>query len=219
MTTERGILITFEGIDGAGKTTQIRRLAQSLEAAGYDVVETREPGGTPIGDQIRGILLSPSHDELSARSEVLLYAASRAQLVDEVIRPNLAAGRIVLCDRFVDASIAYQGAGLELGEAEVRRVNQFALSGVMPDLTLLFELSWTEARARLMMSRGPGQLDRIESRDESFFQRVEQAFEALANEEPSRIHRVDATKTPDALEQEIHHIVWKYTVDHNLSKG
>jgi dTMP kinase len=206
---DRGLLVTFEGIDGAGKTTQLKRLATKLRLEGHLVLTTREPGGTAIGDKVREILLSTEHSRMTPRTEALLYAASRAQHVDEVIRPKLAAGWIVLCDRFVDASIAYQGGGLELGEDAVADINDFALSGLSPDLTIMFRLSLKESRRRLMYSRGTGSLDRIEQRDATYFARVQEVFERLTRENPNRIYSVDASQNPDALEKEIHKIVWK----------
>lgn len=210
MSLDKGMLITFEGIDGAGKTTQILRLSDWLEAQGMQVVRTREPGGTDIGDSVRSILLNPDHDEMADRTEVLLYAASRAQLVEQVIRPALEAGKVVLCDRFVDASIAYQGAGLQLGEDVVAKVNAFALDGLRPDITILFDLDWSQARERLIGSRGGEQLDRIERRDASFFARVRASFRSIAARETQRVRMVDASCAPDALEQEIRDVVWKY---------
>ncbi|GMA63973.1 dTMP kinase [Alicyclobacillus fastidiosus] len=207
---ERGLFITFEGIDGAGKTTQVNRLASALQAAGVDVVCTREPGGTKLGDEIRALLLSRDNQGMTPRTEALLYAASRAQHVEEVILPSLQAGKVVLCDRFVDASIAYQGGGLGLGEQAVAGLNEFAVHGVMPDLTIMFELPLEDARTRLCQSRGRGQLDRIEARDAAYFSRVQAVFAKLAQAAQERIHMVDARLPVDALEQEIYHIVWKY---------
>lgn len=205
----KGRLITFEGVDGAGKTTQVGRIESKLRNDGYRVLRTREPGGTPIGDTIRDILLNPENHAMTARTEALLYAASRAQHVDACIRPALAQGYVVLCDRFVDASIAYQGGGLGLGEDDVVQINQFALNGLEPDLTILFELPPDEAKRRLLMSRKGDALDRIERRDDAYFDRVRAIFEQLAADYPQRIHAVDATLSVEALEQEIWHLVWK----------
>ncbi|EJY56963.1 thymidylate kinase [Alicyclobacillus hesperidum URH17-3-68] len=210
MTDRRGTFITFEGIDGAGKTTQIQRLATWLEEQGLRVVCTREPGGTRIGDAVRSVLLNPRHTEMAARTEVLLYAASRAQLVDQVIRPALEEGAVVLCDRFVDASIAYQGAGLGIGEEAVRAVNAFALGNLMPDLTLWFDIDWVQARERLLAARGLGSLDRIEQRGADFFDRVASAFRALQIAEPGRIRRIDARLDVEAMQQEIKRVVWNH---------
>ncbi|GLG02432.1 thymidylate kinase [Alicyclobacillus hesperidum subsp. aegles] len=210
MTDRRGTFITFEGIDGAGKTTQIQRLATWLQEQGLRVVCTREPGGTRIGDAVRSVLLNPRHTEMAARTEVLLYAASRAQLVDQIIRPALEEGAVVLCDRFVDASIAYQGAGLGIGEEAVRAVNAFALGNLMPDLTLWFDIDWAQARERLLAARGLGSLDRIEQRGADFFDRVASAFRALQIAEPGRIRRIDARLDVEAIQQEIKRVVWNH---------
>ncbi|WAH37309.1 dTMP kinase [Alicyclobacillus dauci] len=209
METKSGYFITFEGIDGAGKTTQLRRLAERMQQAGYPIVQTREPGGTAIGDKVREILLSPDNQNMTPRTEALLYAASRAQHVDEVIRPSLNQGFTVLCDRFVDASIAYQGGGLELGEENVARINAFAVNGVLPDLTILFHLSLEESRKRLNQSRG-AQLDRIEQRDAAYFSRVEEAFRTIATAHPERVRVIDANRSATEIEQEIWLIVLKH---------
>lgn len=206
---QKGRFITFEGVDGAGKTTQVERIESRLRDSGFRVLRTREPGGTPIGDLIRELLLNPSNSAMTARTEALLYAASRSQHVDEQIRPALEQGYVVLCDRFVDASIAYQGAGLELGEDAVWRINQFALDGLEPDITIMFELPPEEATRRLSMSRKGHALDRIERRDKAYFDRVREVFRRLAEENPKRIYSVDATLPVDELEQEIWHCVWK----------
>ncbi|MCL6488942.1 MAG: dTMP kinase [Alicyclobacillus mali] len=210
----KGLLITFEGIDGAGKTTQLLRLASWLEAQGLPVVVTREPGGTRIGDAVRAILLDPRHQEMEPRTEALLYAASRAQHVEELIRPALARGEIVLCDRFVDASIAYQGAGLGLGEAWVEALNEYALGGLRPDLTLWFDLDWSSARSRLRTRAEGGGLDRIERRGEAFFERVMDAFERLWRAAPEVRKRIDAARSPEDIEQEIRALVWNLIQQH-----
>ncbi|WP_062309136.1 dTMP kinase [Alicyclobacillus sendaiensis] len=210
----KGLFITFEGIDGAGKTTQLLRLAAWLEAQGFPVVVTREPGGTRIGDAVRAILLDPRHEEMSPRTEALLYAASRAQHVEELIRPALERGEIVLCDRFVDASIAYQGAGLGLGEAWVEALNEYALGGLRPDLTLWFDLDWPSAQSRLRARAGGRDLDRIERRDEAFFARVADAFERLWRAAPQVRKRIDAARSPEDIEQEIRALVWNLIQQH-----
>jgi dTMP kinase len=197
------VFITFEGLDGAGKSTQIDRLAGRLRAQGLQVVCTREPGGTPLGDRLRNILLDPQETDLDARTEALLYAASRAQLVAQVIRPALAAGAIVLCDRYVDASLAYQGAGLGLGVDAVAGVNRFATAGLMPDVTFLFDVPVAVSRARVAEDRAGSGPDRIERRSDAYFQRVRDAFLRMAEQEPHRVVRLDATRPADELEQEI----------------
>ncbi|GGJ13101.1 thymidylate kinase [Alicyclobacillus cellulosilyticus] len=201
------MFITFEGLDGAGKTTQAERLRRKLAAAGWTVVATREPGGTPIGDQLRALLLHPEHRDMAPETEVLLYAASRAQLVRQVIRPALRTGAIVLCDRFVDASIAYQGAGLGVGEEAVAAVNRLATGGLRPDLTFLLDVPVEESRRRVRASRAGQGLDRIEQRDSAYFYRVRESFLRLAAAEPGRIRVLDGRLPADAVEQEIWAVV------------
>lgn len=201
------MFITFEGLDGAGKTTQAERLRRKLAAAGWTVVATREPGGTPIGDQLRALLLHPEHRDMAPETEVLLYAASRAQLVRQVIRPALRTGAIVLCDRFVDASIAYQGAGLGVGEEAVAAVNRLATGGLRPDLTFLLDVPVEESRRRVRASRAGQGLDRIEQRDSAYFHRVRESFLRLAAAEPGRIRVLDGRLPADAVEQEIWAVV------------
>jgi dTMP kinase len=203
------LFITFEGLDGAGKSTQIARLAKRFEDSGKRVVCTREPGGTPLGDILRDILLDPRQENLSPITEVMLYATSRAQLVHEVIRPALEEGCIVLCDRYVDASVAYQGAGLKIGTQVVSEVNRFATQGLVPDVTFLFDLPVETSRCRVENSRIGTSPDRIERRSPEYFNRVRQEFLRIANDEPGRIVVLDATKTPDELEEEI----WRHVAN------
>lgn len=203
------MFITFEGLDGAGKSTQIHRLSNTLEHQGQQVVATREPGGTPIGDEIRRLVLDPNERQMAPTAEALLYAASRAQLLHQVVLPALAAGKIVLCDRYVDASLAYQGAGLQLGVAQVAAVNLFATSGLRPQLTFLFDVSVSTSQQRVHQSRGDVQPDRIERRDPAYFERVRDEFHRIAQAEPDRVVVLDATLSPDALEQEIWAVVSK----------
>jgi dTMP kinase len=203
------VFITFEGLDGAGKSTQIDRLRHKFEVHGRRVVCTREPGGTKIGDALRAILLNPDYRELADRTEALLYAASRAQLVSQVIRPALERGDIVLCDRYVDASLAYQGAGLGLGTDVVARINEFGTEGLKPDLTFLFDLPVAESQSRVRHSRAGSQPDRIERRTAEYFQRVREEFLRIAAAEPERVVVLDATAAPDVLEQEIWNMVAK----------
>lgn len=204
---QRRLFITFEGLDGAGKSTQIERLLHKFQAQGLRVVMTREPGGTEIGDALREILLDPKYTALSPRTEALLYAASRAQLLHQVIRPALERGDIVLCDRYVDASLAYQGAGLGLGSEEVARLNRFATEDLKPDLTFLFDLPVQESQSRVLHARSGAAPDRIERRDAEYFHRVRQEFLRIAAVDPERVVVLDATASPEQLEQEIWNIV------------
>jgi dTMP kinase len=186
----KGIFITFEGPDGSGKTTQLKKLALLLQEAGHSVLVTREPGGTSISDQIRTIVLSPDNSVMIGQTEVLLYAASRAQHVHELIIPALQAGQIVLCDRFIDASVAYQAFGSGMEESEVRAINQFASSGLKPRRTYMIEVPVEVSQHRLLQ-RGQSEfhllLDRIEQKGSEYHNRVREAFFQLAKEEPDRI--------------------------------
>jgi dTMP kinase len=195
------VFITFEGLDGAGKSTQIERLRARLEGSGRRVVCTREPGGTPLGDALRALLLDPARRDIAPRTEALLYAASRAQLLWERVGPALARGDVVLCDRYVDASLAYQGEGLGLGMDAVAAVNRFATGGLTPDLTFLLDVPVAVSRGRVRTGRG--QADRIEQRGDEYFSRVRDAFLRIAAAEPERVVVLDGTLDAQALEQEI----------------
>jgi dTMP kinase len=181
-----GRLLAFEGVEGAGKSTQLELLRRELAARGHEVVVTREPGGTPVGERIRAVLLDPAA-ELHPRTEALLFAAARAELVERVIRPALERGAVVLCDRYLDSSLAYQGGGRGLGREPVAAVNRWATGDVPPDLVILLDLDPVEGLAR---RRGPR--DRIERQDAGFHARVADAFRALAAADPKRFAVVDA---------------------------
>jgi len=188
----RGLFISMEGSDGCGKSTQMARLKEWLERRGFETLLTREPGGCPISERIRGVLLSLDSRGMSDECEALLYAASRAEHVREVIEPALKCGKIVICDRFLDSSIAYQAYGRELGEGFIRQINAPAVRRVFPDLTLLLELDRESARRRLAGGAPP---DRLEIEKEDFFARVQAGYDALAAAEPGRIVRVDADRS------------------------
>jgi len=196
-TTEepRGFFITIEGLDGSGKTTQMNAVAEYIKRRGYEVLTTREPGGTPISEEIRSLVLDPDRT-MCAETEALLFAASRAQHVRGSIRPALARGAVVLCDRFVDASIAYQGAGRELGMDKVAAINAFAIGGTMPDLTLLFVV---DAQTALLRRSAATALDRIERTGEAFYQRVYDAFVQIADTGGNRVKCIDARRSIDAV--------------------
>jgi dTMP kinase len=190
----RGRLITVEGIDGAGKTTVVGALADALRKR--DVVVLREPGGVELSERIRALVKDPEL-EVSPRAEALLYAAARAQLVAERLEPLLADGRWVLLDRFVDSSLAYQGAGRGLGVEEVRTLNLFATGGLTPDRTLLLRI---DARAGLARAGGRGEgADRLEREELAFFEATAAAYDALAAAEPERFAVIDAAQEPDAV--------------------
>lgn len=192
--------ITFEGIDGSGKSTQLRLLANHLSGRGLPVVATREPGGTPLGDQLRFVLLDV-HGEVDPLAELLLYAADRAQHVRRLIRPRLQAGQIVLSDRYADATVAYQGAGRGFPSEVISQVIELATGGLQPDLTLLFDLAVADARARTKQrAENAAQADRFDEEDEAFQLRVRDAYLEIASTEPRRVRIIDATGSP----QEVH---------------
>ena len=193
----RGRLIAFEGVEGAGKSTQLELLRQALEKAGHRVVATREPGGTPVGEQVRSILLDRG-STLSARTEALLFAAARAQLVEQVIGPALQRGEVVLCDRYLDSSLAYQGVARGLGRDSVAAINRFATGGLLPDLVVLLRLDPAVGLARELGSR-----DRIEGQDLEFHQRVAQGFLDLAVADPERFVVVDGGQATDQIAAEV----------------
>ncbi|ACU94619.1 thymidylate kinase [Cryptobacterium curtum DSM 15641] len=188
-TGSRGAFITFEGGDGAGKSTHIKFLARALEQCGYSVVRLREPGGTQAGEALRQVVLDPSYEGLSAESELLIYEAARAQLVKEVIAPALAAGKIVLCDRFCDSTIAYQAYGRGLSRDFVQEANLFACQGIKPDRTVLIKAP-TSARKQLERATRAQGPDRIELAGVEFHTRVREAFDAIAASDPDRVRVV-----------------------------
>lgn len=196
MTASRGKFISLEGGEGAGKSTLLAGLRESLEARGIDLVQTREPGGTPMGERVRAIVLDPEMRGLAAETELLLMFASRAQLVREVIEPALAAGRWVLCDRYTDASFAYQGGGRGQPSARIAELERWACDGVRPDLTLLLDLPVTTGRAR---AAGRGEADRIEIEADAFFERVRTSYRERAAGEPQRFRVIDASQSAAAV--------------------
>jgi len=195
------LFVTFEGPEGAGKSTQIRRLASELEARGYSVVATREPGGTAIGEAIRQILLAPEHSAMLPETEALLNTAARAQHVAEVIQPALAAGKIVLCDRFVDSTLVYQGAGRGLPTSDLLALQRFATRGLWPDLTLLLDLPVEVGQARRRASGEP--LSRFDADALGFHERVRTGFLALARDDPARWRIIDAAQSEEAVAREV----------------
>lgn len=187
--SSRGLFITFEGIDGCGKSTQARLIAAALEAAGHDVLRLREPGGVKISEQIRAILLDPANAEMGDVCELLLYEAARAQLVHQVIRPALAAGKTVVCDRFYDSTTAYQAFADGLDRNMVSQANELAVDGCRPDLTLVFDLPVEDALRR---RSGREAEDRLELKGLEFQERVAAGFRAVAADEPDRVKLIDA---------------------------
>lgn len=189
----RGSLITIEGLDGAGKSTLARALLDALSTAGHKLELLREPGGVALSEALRALVKDPGL-EVSARAEALLYAAARAQLVIERVSPLLEAGVTVLLDRYVDSSLAYQGAARGLGVRAVREINDFATGGVVPDRTLLLRIDPATGRAR--QAGRPELPDRLEREDEQFFARIAAAYDELADAEPERVRVLDASFTP-----------------------
>ncbi|WP_407272225.1 dTMP kinase [Radiobacillus sp. PE A8.2] len=186
-----GFFITFEGGEGAGKTTILTAIKDKLIEAGYDVLTTREPGGIEIAEKIRAIILDPSHTKMDARTEALLYAAARRQHLVEKVIPALAEGKIILCDRFIDSSLAYQGYARGLGVDEVYQINQFAIEGKMPDLTLYFDINPKEGLRRIIANKEREQ-NRLDLENIQFHDQVHDAYQQLLTKFPDRIQRVDA---------------------------
>lgn len=191
------MFITLEGPEGSGKTTQLPRLAEFIRTLGYDVLTTREPGGTPIGDQIRSVITGMKNTAMQPRTEILLFQASRAQLVEEVIRPSLAAGKFVLCDRYADSTLAYQGFGHGLPQEDLRWLLRFATGGLKPDLTLLLDVDVEVGLQR--RQQGGGEWNRLDAYAVAFHQRVRQGYLALAAEEPQRWLVLDASRPQDEV--------------------
>lgn len=194
-----GFFISFEGPEGGGKSTQIHRLAAALAEQGHQVWTTREPGGTRVGEMIRPILLGPRQTQLTPWAEALLFTAARAQLVEEVIRPRLQRGEVVLCDRFTDSTIAYQGYGRGLDLESLRRLQAEATGGLAPDLTLLLDLPVETGLARIP---GPAQ-DRLDRESVGFHHRVHAGYQEMATADPKRWRQVDASLDPDRVAGEL----------------
>lgn len=205
-TAARGIFIAFEGGDGSGKSTQVRLLADRLRQEGQDVLLTREPGGTDVGERLRSLVLDPEHAPIDAVTEALIFAASRSAHVRQLITPALAAGRTVLTDRYVDSSVAYQGAGRALGADTVAGINEWATGGLQPDLTVLLDVDTatasTRRAARAQTPGGTGP-DRMESEPEAFHQSIRTAFTDRAAAHPERYLVLDAGREVPALAAEI----------------
>jgi len=206
---ERGRFITFEGLDGCGKSTQLEKLAAALRARGIDVVTTREPGGTEIGERIREVLLSSRTSGLEAHAEMALMFASRAQLIDEVIQPALESGKWVLCDRFTDSTEAYQGSGRELGSETVLRLHQLLCGGLWPDLTILMDsdVASSVRRARRRNKDTGQDENRFEKESQAFFTRVRDGFLEIARRAPQRVVMIDARPPIDVVHEQIVRVV------------
>lgn len=197
-----GVFITFEGLDGCGKSTQMDLLAAALRERGYVVLVTREPGGTKLGEDIRTMLLDPSNKGMNPRAEALLYAAARAHLVQEVVRPALKDGQVVLCDRYLDSSLAYQGYGRGLGTADILALNIWGTECLLPDLTLYLDLDDSVRSTRL-----DAVPDRLEAENEDFHLRVAEGFRALLVEHPHRMRRIDAHGSEAEVQERVRAVV------------
>jgi dTMP kinase len=204
-----GYFITFEGSEGCGKTTQIEALAKALEAQGKTVLITREPGGTLIGEKIRNLLQDPSHKkDISDMTELLLFSASRAELITSRIQPALSRGEIVICDRFYDSTFVYQGLGRAIDMNVVEQLNQITVGTLKPDLTILLDLD-AKIGIERAKSRQSGELDRIENESLAFFEAVRNGYLELAKKEPERFKTIDGLLSVDAIKK----IIWDTVVD------
>ena len=197
--------ITFEGSEGCGKSTQVKRLVVRLKKNGVPFTLTREPGGTPIGESIRELLqFAPESANMSPETELLLFEASRAQLVREIIEPALARGHCVISDRYFDSTTVYQGAARKLDRELVERMNRFAVGDCVPDITVVLDVDLKTAKARMKAPRRP---DRMEQETEEFYERVRDGYLELAKREPTRVILIDGSKSPDQIETEVWDIV------------
>jgi len=196
----KGIFISVEGTDGSGKSTQINLLMEYLKNKGCDILFTREPGGTRISEKIRDIILDVNNKEMTAIAEALLYAAARAQHVEEKIIPAVNAGKIVICDRFVDSSIAYQGAARGLGSDVIMQINRFAINGMIPDITLFFDISPEKG---ILRKKNERELDRMESEKLDFHKRVYEGYKQICITYPDRIKVIDADDTVENVHEHV----------------
>jgi dTMP kinase len=199
------MLITLEGSEGSGKTSQIQPLVDFLRQQGYDVLATREPGGTAIGEQIRDVLFNPDNTGMKEHSEVLLFQAARAQLVSEVIRPHLERGGLVICDRYADSTLAYQGYGYQLDLEKIKVIIEFATGGLKPGLTLFFDIDVEQGLGR--KAEGADEWNRLDDLTLDFYQRVRQGYLALVQEEPHRWVLIDAQQPPDQVQAAVQRAV------------
>lgn len=204
-----GHFITMEGGEGAGKTTVLHRVSKQLQELGYDVITTREPGGIEISEQIRHIILDPAQTLMDGRTEALLYAAARRQHLVERVMPALEQGKVVLCDRFIDSSLAYQGHARGLGIDEVFAINQFAIQDCMPGLTLLLEIDPKEGLKRISANK-ERELNRLDLEEMSFHEQVYEGYDIVAKRFPERIHRINAFDHIDVVEKTVYEKIVSY---------
>ncbi|MCX8743209.1 dTMP kinase [Lactobacillus sp. B3795] len=206
-----GKFITFEGTDGAGKTTILNMVLDYLkEEMGEKLVTSREPGGNPIAESIREVILDRKNVDMDKRTEALLYAAARRQNIEQTVKPAIADNKLVICDRYLDSSIAYQGGGREIGEDAINEMNQFATEGFLPDLTIYFNLPVEEGLKRIAKNRAEDEVDRLDVETIDFHNRVHAAYQRLAKANPQRIKSVDATQSIDAVYQNVLEILQPY---------
>jgi len=198
------VFITFEGPEGSGKSSQLPALASFIVSRGYDVVSTREPGGTRIGNQIREILMRMDNTELHPRTEILLFQAARAQLIEELILPSLAEGKVILCDRYGDSTLAYQGYGHGLDVDRLKMILEFATSGLKPDLTILLDV---DVMVGLKRKKAKEEWNRMDAFELSFHERVRKGYHELVSQEPARWKIVDASQSQEQVQEDIRQIV------------
>lgn len=197
----KGLFITVEGGDGAGKSTQMDNIERYFTERGFSCVRTREPGGTSIGEKLRNILLDADNSEMEPVTEMMIYAAARAQLVREFLKPELDAGKVIICDRYVDSSVAYQAFGRDLGDA-VWGVNKYAVDDVMPDITFWMDIDPESGRKRIG-NREDSTLDRLEREKMDFHYKVYEGYKSICEKEPERVKRIDATRSIEEIKDEI----------------
>lgn len=202
----KSLFITFEGPEGAGKTTILKKIVERFQEQGIDILATREPGGSYIAEQIRQVILNPNHTEMDARTEALLYAAARSQHFAEKIEPALAEGKIVLCDRFIDSSLAYQGVGRSLGINKVYDINVFAIGNKMPDCTILFDLDPEVGLSRIH-AHSEREINRLDVESLTFHQSVRDAYLQLAEKYSNRIQIVDANRPIEVVVEDVWRIL------------
>ena len=211
---KKGLFITFEGCEGSGKTTVSKYLYNRLKEEGYDVIYSREPGGVDIAEQIRAVILNVNNTAMDPRTEALLYAASRRQHLAEVVLPALNEGKIVLCDRFVDSSLVYQGYARGIGIDKVWELNQFAIDDCMPDMTLYYDV---DVELGLSRVRSRGELNRLDSENIEFHKSVRHAYQLIAEKYPERIITIDSNQCLQAVEEESYNLL-KNRIDTNEQK-
>jgi dTMP kinase len=199
------MFITLEGPDGSGKTTQVPLLAEAIHEAGYDLVVTREPGGTEIGDQVRQVIMDLQNKQMKPTTEILLFQASRAQLVRELILPSLEAGKVVLCDRYADSTLAYQGYGHQIDLAQLTRIVAFATGGLKPDLTLYLDIDADQGLRR--RSGGDDEWNRLDDYELAFHQRVREGYHKMIADEPARWVVIDGGRTVEEVQEDLREVV------------